>query len=610
MTDKEQKNNLKNSKDSLAKILVEGKKLGYVPEYKIRAVVDEFNLDERQYNIIISSLQKSGISVLNTRKRLEEVLNEEQTEENVVLKVQHKTVKNKTEKAEEANVVETAAEKPKKAKTVKKQEEKSIQIEGQAKEEKVLALDEQAKPKKEVKEKTVKAKKTESVEKESKKVKIDTIATVKEKENEQTLTKNEAMKELLKEVKQNKKIELSKLETLQKNYNLSQEDFMYFCRKILMQGWEIIPTSNGQQKEKNKQLVMTNSQLNEQILSTIDYIIEKNKKKGYISAELLFEYFERYDITKDDLKNIEDRLLEAGIKVSSEDDIQETLENLGRDISFDDPVKMYLKDIGKVPLLSSEEEIELAKKMQEGDEEAKRKLSEANLRLVVAIAKRYVGRGMLFLDLIQEGNLGLMKAVEKFDYEKGFKFSTYATWWIRQAITRAMADQGRTIRLPVHMVETINKLTRTKRLLLQKLGREPTLEEIAVEMQMSLEKITEIEKIAQAPVSIETPIGEDAERDSRLGDFIEDSKTLTPLETATLNGLTKELKSTLATLTPREEKVLRLRYGIDDGRARTLEEVGKAFNVTRERIRQIESKALRKLRHPTRSKRLKDFIEE
>ncbi len=549
--------------------------------------MDEFHLDERQYNIIISSLQKSGISVLNTRKRLEEVLNEEQTEKNPVLKVQHENMKDyETINALSKNTTES----------------------DENKEEKILQVTEKAK----AKEKVVKEKKAstlEKAEKESKKDKIESTIRVK-KENEHILTKNEAMKELLKEVKQNKKIEFQKLEDLQKSYNISQEDFMYFCRKILMQGWEIIPTMHTQQKEKNKQFVITNSQLNEQILNTIEYIIEKNKKKGYISAELLFEYFERYDITKDDLKNIENKLLEAGIKVSSDDDIQETLENLGKDISFDDPVKMYLKDIGKVPLLSSEEEIELAKKMQEGDEAAKRKLSEANLRLVVAIAKRYVGRGMLFLDLIQEGNLGLMKAVEKFDYEKGFKFSTYATWWIRQAITRAMADQGRTIRLPVHMVETINKLTRTKRLLLQKLGREPTLEEIAAEMQMSLEKITEIEKIAQAPVSIETPIGEDAERDSRLGDFIEDSKTLTPLETATLNGLTKELKSTLATLTPREEKVLRLRYGIDDGRARTLEEVGKAFNVTRERIRQIESKALRKLRHPTRSKRLKDFIED
>lgn len=603
MSDKEQNNNLKKSKESLAKILLEGKKLGYVPEYKIRAVVDEFQLDERQYNVIISSLQKSGISVLNTRKRLEEVLNEAPKQESVQLQMQttqtnkESTAKEKALKEKKNVQVAESTPAPTKKKTATKKKVAEIK--------EVACTDDKQVVKEEPK--TVKKKKsTASVAKEEK-----SSVEIAKGTNE-TLTKTDAMKELLKEAKQNKKIELKKLQNLQKEYNLTQDDFMGLCRKIMRHGWEILPDdSDSKENKKSKASVGGNSELEQQISMTIDYIIEKNKKKGYITAELLFEYFERYDITRDDLKNIEDRLFEAGIKVSSEDDFQESLESLGKDISFDDPVKMYLKDIGKVPLLSSEEEIELAKKMQNGDEEAKRKLSEANLRLVVAIAKRYVGRGMLFLDLIQEGNLGLMKAVEKFDYEKGFKFSTYATWWIRQAITRAMADQGRTIRLPVHMVETINKLTRTKRELLQKFGREPTLNEIATEMQMSIEKITEIEKIAQAPVSIETPIGEpNAERDSRLGDFIEDSKTLTPLETATLNGLTKELKSTLATLTPREEKVLRLRYGLDDGKARTLEEVGKAFNVTRERIRQIESKALRKLRHPTRSKRLKDFIEE
>ena len=274
---------------------------------------------------------------------------------------------------------------------------------------------------------------------------------------------------------------------------------------------------------------------------------------------------------------------------------------------MDDPVKMYLKDIGKVPLLSADDEIELARKMMDGDESAKRELSVANLRLVVSIAKRYVGRGMQILDLIQEGNLGLMKAVEKFDYQKGFKFSTYATWWIRQAITRAIADQARTIRIPVHMVETINKVVRVQRLLLQQYGREPTPEEIAKEMGIPEQRVVEIQKISQDPVSLETPIGE--EEDSHLGDFIEDEQALAPTDVVASNLLKEQLLEILDTLTPREEKVLRLRYGLDDGKPRTLEEVGKEFNVTRERIRQIEAKALRKLRHPTRSKRLKEFID-
>ena len=277
-------------------------------------------------------------------------------------------------------------------------------------------------------------------------------------------------------------------------------------------------------------------------------------------------------------------------------------------VSIEDPVRMYLKEIGKVPLLSAEEEIELAKKMELGDQDAKKRLAEANLRLVVSIAKRYVGRGMLFLDLIQEGNLGLIKAVEKFDYRKGYKFSTYATWWIRQAITRAIADQARTIRIPVHMVETINKLIRVSRQLLQELGREPSPEEIAAEMNMPVERVREILKISQEPVSLETPIGE--EEDSHLGDFIPDDDALEPAEAASFTLLKEQLVEVLKTLTPREEKVLRLRFGIEDGRTRTLEEVGKEFNVTRERIRQIEAKALRKLRHPSRSRKLKDFLQE
>ena len=276
-------------------------------------------------------------------------------------------------------------------------------------------------------------------------------------------------------------------------------------------------------------------------------------------------------------------------------------------IGTEDPVRMYLKEIGKVPLLSAEEEIELAKRMELGDQEAKKRLAEANLRLVVSIAKRYVGRGMLFLDLIQEGNLGLIKAVEKFDYRKGYKFSTYATWWIRQAITRAIADQARTIRIPVHMVETINKLIRVSRQLLQELGREPTPEEIAAEMNMPVERVREILKISQEPVSLETPIGE--EEDSHLGDFIQDDNVPVPADAAAFTLLKEQLEEVLGTLTEREQKVLTLRFGLEDGRARTLEEVGKEFNVTRERIRQIEAKALRKLRHPSRSRKLKDYLE-
>ena len=290
-----------------------------------------------------------------------------------------------------------------------------------------------------------------------------------------------------------------------------------------------------------------------------------------------------------------------------DDDKESESTQLGSNVKINDPVKMYLKEIGKVPLLSAEEEIELAKRMEEGDEAAKKRLAEANLRLVVSIAKRYVGRGMLFLDLIQEGNLGLIKAVEKFDYQKGFKFSTYATWWIRQAITRAIADQARTIRIPVHMVETINKLVRVSRQLLQELGREPSPEEIAEAMDIPVERVREIQKISQEPVSLETPIGE--EEDSHLGDFIQDDNVPVPAEAAASTLLKEQLVEVLGTLTEREQKVLRLRFGMDDGRARTLEEVGREFNVTRERIRQIEAKALRKLRHPSRSRKLKDYLD-
>ena len=309
---------------------------------------------------------------------------------------------------------------------------------------------------------------------------------------------------------------------------------------------------------------------------------------------------------EDDDIPVDELLIEEG-EMDVDVDVDNIDLSIPEGISIEDPVRMYLKEIGKVPLLSAEEEIELAKKMEMGDQDAKRRLAEANLRLVVSIAKRYVGRGLLFLDLIQEGNLGLIKAVEKFDYRKGYKFSTYATWWIRQAITRASADQARTIRIPVHMVETINKLIRVSRQLLQDLGREPTPEEIAAELKMPEERVREILKISQEPVSLETPIGE--EEDSHLGDFIQDDNVPVPAEAATFTLLREQLSEVLADLTEREQRVLRLRFGLDDGRARTLEEVGQEFGVTRERIRQIEAKALRKLRHPSRSRKLKDFLE-
>ena len=349
---------------------------------------------------------------------------------------------------------------------------------------------------------------------------------------------------------------------------------------------------------------VTEQKLNE----LVEGIINDYGKKGCISNNAFCDIMEKYDMDAEQMDTVSRVLSEAGIQlVDEEQRDRELFEQALSDIGLDDPVKMYLKDIGRVPLLSADEEVELAKRMAENDVAAKKRLSEANLRLVVSIAKRYVGRGMLFLDLIQEGNLGLMKAVEKFDYLKGFKFSTYATWWIRQSITRAIADQARTIRIPVHMVETINKLTRMQRVLLQELGREPTPSEIAEKMGITEDRVREIQKIAQDPVSLETPIGE--EEDSHLGDFIEDEKTTTPSDSVAFTMLKEQLLGVLDTLTPREEKVLRLRYGIDDGKPRTLEEVGREFNVTRERIRQIEAKALRKLRHPSRSKKLKDFLD-
>lgn len=347
-------------------------------------------------------------------------------------------------------------------------------------------------------------------------------------------------------------------------------------------------------------------------------LIEEGKKKGFITYEKLADELSGLDMDADSLDNLYNELVSAGIKVKTEeeangDETAEDEENIilsdeeiTKDVNINDPVRMYLKEIGKIPLLTSDEEAEISKKVASGDEEARNKLAESNLRLVVSIAKRYVGRGLLFLDLIQEGNIGLMKAVEKFDYDKGFKFSTYATWWIRQAITRALADQARTIRVPVHMVETINKMARIERQLTLELNREPTEEEIAKKMGITVEKVREVDKIRQDPVSLETPIGE--EEDSHLGDFVPDESSLSPEEYATNEILKEEIQEVLATLQPREQQVLELRFGLKDGTCYTLEEVGKKFNVTRERIRQIEAKALRKLRHPSRAKKLKDFM--
>ena len=395
---------------------------------------------------------------------------------------------------------------------------------------------------------------------------------------------------------------------------------------------------------------MTGANVNDE-KEKVKQLLAKGKEKGSLSYEEIMDSLATTELSPEQIDDIYEQISAMGIKLVHDTtpdlddldnlDMDETVEivlldtedmdlsvsameddlrpeeveeevidldlSVPEGVGIDDPVRMYLKEIGRVPLLTAEEEIELAKRMEQGDEEAKKKLAEANLRLVVSIAKRYVGRGMLFLDLIQEGNLGLIKAVEKFDYGKGFKFSTYATWWIRQAITRAIADQARTIRIPVHMVETINKLIRVSRQLLQELGRDPTPEEIAAAMEIPVERVREIQKVAQEPVSLETPIGE--EEDNHLGDFIEDEDAPAPAEAASYILLKEQLESVLDTLTPREEKVLRLRFGLDDGRSRTLEEVGQEFGVTRERIRQIEAKALRKLRHPSRSRKLKDYLD-
>ena len=431
------------------------------------------------------------------------------------------------------------------------------------------------------------------------KIKSDKIKKEKKQDNKKTKSVQKATNKKVSEVKEKKQ------EKIKENKPAKEK------------------AKNAEKKVNPKELVAQNLKdvANQEEIDKIKKIVESLKKKGKITYEELamqldtidankiekiFEVFEQMNINVigDDLEDIEPDAedLEEVEDISVEDLDMDNMEG----INIDDPVRMYLREIGKIPLLNYETELELAKRILDGDEEAKKKLTESNLRLVVSIAKKYVGRGMLFLDLIQEGNMGLIKAVDKFDYTKGFKFSTYATWWIRQAITRAIADQARTIRIPVHMVETINKLIRTSRHLLQQNGREPTPEEIAADMEIPVEKVLEIQKIAQDPVSLETPIGE--EDDSHLGDFIQDDDSPSPQDAASYTMLKEQLEEVMKTLTPREAKVLRLRFGLDDGKARTLEEVGKQFNVTRERIRQIEAKALRKLRHPSRSKKLKEYI--
>lgn len=439
----------------------------------------------------------------------------------------------------------------------------------------------------------------EILEEEVKKNKKSTTKKAKEEVEEKEVKTNkkskkeEAKEELKEEIKKKKKLKNS-----DNNDESDEEDG--------------IVESNKQEDEQEKNKIKEEK---------VNSILKKAKEKGQITYEDLAKELD--DVEPDQIDQVFDAFEEIGVNLLTDDDFDEEpdvedlkeVENLKLDeitetsyegINVDDPVRMYLREIGRIPLLTYDQELELAKSILEDDEEAKQKLAESNLRLVVSIAKKYVGRGMLFLDLIQEGNMGLIKAVEKFDYTKGFKFSTYATWWIRQAITRAIADQARTIRIPVHMVETINKLIRTSRHLLQQLGREPTVEEIAEEMEIPVEKVIEIQKIAQDPVSLETPIGE--EDDSHLGDFIQDDDSPAPHDSAAYTLLKEQLEEIMNTLTPREAKVLKLRFGLEDGKARTLEEVGREFQVTRERIRQIEAKALRKLRHPSRSKKLRDYM--
>ena len=515
----------------------------------------------------------------------------------------------------------------------KKKEEVNEEIKEKKSVKKEAEKNEKTKPEKTKNEKTDKAEpKAKKANKKNSETEIEVIEekvekkSKKKQENAEKETSTKDDKNIKEEipVKEDKNIKketqakedknIEKETPVQDDKNIKKENQTQEVKsaEIVEEKQEVADTSSEDSKKED---------IDDKTQEKLDSIIKKAKEKGKITyGELATELD---DANPSEMEKVFDAMEKIGIDLlnddfedePSEEDLAE-VENLNIEeafddtnfegISLDDPVRMYLREIGRIPLLTYDKEIELAQKVLDGDEEAKKELAEANLRLVVSIAKKYVGRGMLFLDLIQEGNMGLIKAVEKFDYTKGFKFSTYATWWIRQSITRAIADQARTIRIPVHMVETINKLIRTSRHLLQQIGREPTPEELAKELDMSVEKVTEIQKIAQDPVSLETPIGE--EDDSHLGDFIQDDDSPAPQDVAAYTLLREQLEEVMNTLTPREAKVLRLRFGLDDGKARTLEEVGREFDVTRERIRQIEAKALRKLRHPSRSKKLKDYM--
>ncbi len=548
------------------------------------------------------------------KEELENVDNIEKTTKNEIKEKEETKSSTKKEEAKKVVVTKKEKEEPRKAKAkkVEKEETKKVAAKKAEKEETKKVAAKKAEKEETKKVAAKRAEKEETKKVVEKKTKKEEPKKVEVKKTEKEKNKKAVVKKTEKKENDAEKEEIDQNSINTENENPEEKD----------NEEKAVTNSNQESKKKvNEIKKIENPKTEEEIANNKVYnILKSAKEKGKITYGELASQLG--DVTPDQIDKVFDVFEELGVDVLKDDsddepDIEdlEEVEEIKLDdlnnttiegISVDDPVRMYLREIGRIPLLTFEEELDLAKRILQNDEEAKQKLAESNLRLVVSIAKKYVGRGMLFLDLIQEGNMGLIKAVEKFDYTKGFKFSTYATWWIRQAITRAIADQARTIRIPVHMVETINKLIRTSRHLLQQFGREPTPEEIAVEMEIPVEKVMEIQKIAQDPVSLETPIGE--EDDSHLGDFIPDDESPAPQDSAAYTLLKEQLEEVMQTLTPREAKVLKLRFGLEDGKARTLEEVGREFQVTRERIRQIEAKALRKLRHPSRSKRLKDYM--